>query len=133
MTTTNTTMAATKTSADQPSAFSEEAWALCGKASAEGSDQDKRHAHVNWQAAQLASTTRGKVVWLRNMLNEALERLDAARTTKQAHLALSWLSNSLMSDILEAKTRLSMFSDMVDGRFELGDERRVTKHLSDVR
>lgn len=125
-------MAAPKTSTDQPSAFSEAAWALCGKANAEGSDQDKRHAHVNWQAAMLAGTTRGKVAWLRNMLNEALERLDAARTTKQAYLALSWLSTSLMNDILEAKSRLSMFNDMVDGRFELQDERRVTKHLSEV-
>lgn len=128
MTTTNA-----KTSTEQPGAFSEEAWALCGKANAEGTDQDKRFAHVNWQAAQLASTTHDKMAWLRNMLNEALERLDAARNTKQAYLALSWLGNSLMNDILEAKTRLSMFSDIVEGRYEQSDERRVTKHLADVR
>jgi hypothetical protein len=115
------------------STFAEEAWTLCGRANAEGSDQDKRAAHVNWTAAMLAAETRYKVARLRDKLTEALQRLDEARTTKQASLALAWLSGGMMDDILQAKTELGLFSDMVDGRYDLGDERQVTKHLSDLR
>ncbi len=75
--------------------------------------EDGRKADLAVKAAYVALKAHGDMTWLRDKLNEAIERVAVAETAKDAHLALAWLRTSLWDDIQAALTKLEAYDDLL--------------------
>lgn len=73
---------------------------------------DGRKAEIAFKAANLAAQAHKNMVWLRDKLNEAIERMESGKTTQDAYLAMSWLNTSLWGDIQAARVELAVYADL---------------------
>lgn len=71
-------------------------------------------ALINAEAGQIAEYAYGRMAWLRDKLNEALDRLANARDAKEAWLAMSWLGGDLWNDTTQAKAKLETLAGLLD-------------------
>jgi len=74
---------------------------------------DGRRAELALQAAYAAEKAHADMIWLRDKLNESIERVEAAQTAKEAHLGMAWLRTSLWNDIQAGLTRLELYDALL--------------------
>lgn len=75
--------------------------------------EDGRKADLAVKAAYVALKAHEDMSWLRDKLNEAIERVGSAENTKEAHMALAWLRTSLWDDVQAALTKLEAYDDLL--------------------
>lgn len=71
-------------------------------------------ALINAEAGQIAEYAHGRMAWLRDKLNEAMERLEEAHNAKDAWLAMSWLGGDLWHDTMQAKAKLETLAGLLE-------------------
>ncbi len=67
-------------------------------------------ATIAYDAACVASKAVHDMRWLRDKLNEAIERVEAAENVQDAYLGMTWLRTSLWGDVQTAIAELGVFA-----------------------
>ena len=83
------------------------------RAMSEGSAEAQHITHLKVTAAEAANEAADRMRYLIDKLNEALQRVEAAETTKDAWLAVSWLRTDAWDSMQQNLTKLETLSSLI--------------------
>ena len=85
-----------------------------GQAFTDDDEAAGRAAQIRLNAADLAEGALKDALWLRDKLNRSIERLQAAKTVRDAYMGLTDLRTSLWYDLQTKLAQLAVYDTIID-------------------